>query len=88
MPTRLPASAKLAMSAGPSPSAGPLMDACAACAAAQVIAAAAGPPWDSGGFAALLEQARTALKVGTVTGVTVERGPAVTAGAALCHLKD
>jgi ATP-dependent helicase HrpA len=63
--SRLPASAKLAMSAGPYPGAGALLDDCAACAADQVIAEAGGPAWDAEGFAALLEKARTALPPAT-----------------------
>jgi ATP-dependent helicase HrpA len=63
--SRLPASAKLAMAAGPYPNAGALMDDCAACAADQVIADAGGPAWDAAGYAALLEKARTALPPAT-----------------------
>jgi ATP-dependent helicase HrpA len=63
--SRLPASAKLAMSAGPYPSVSALLDDCAACAADQVIAEAGGPAWDAEGFAALLETARTALPPAT-----------------------
>ncbi|MGE5134906.1 MAG: ATP-dependent RNA helicase HrpA [Gemmatimonadota bacterium] len=63
--SRLPASAKLAMAAGPYPGAGALIDDCAACAADEVIAAAGGPPWDADGYAALLERARTELPPAT-----------------------
>jgi ATP-dependent RNA helicase HrpA len=59
--SRLPASAKLAMSGHPYPSAGALLDDCAACAADQVIADAGGPAWDAGSFTRLLEAARSAL---------------------------
>ncbi len=63
--SRLPASAKLALSRHPYPSAGALLDDCAACAADQVVADAGGPAWDAAGFARLLESARSAL--GSVT---------------------
>jgi ATP-dependent helicase HrpA len=63
--SRLPASAKLAMSRHPYPGAGALLDDCSACAADQVIADAGGPAWDAAGFASLLEAARSAL--GSVT---------------------
>ncbi|MBO0775139.1 MAG: ATP-dependent RNA helicase HrpA, partial [Actinobacteria bacterium] len=69
--SRLPASAKLAMSAGPYPGAGALLDDCAACAADQVIADAGGPAWDEASFAALLERARTALPPATAGVVSV-----------------
>ena len=65
--SRLPATAKLAMSRGPYPGAGALMDDCAACAADQVIAEADGPAWDAAGFARLLETARLRLPPATVT---------------------
>ncbi len=52
--SRLPVSAKLAMSRHPYPSTGALLDDCAACAADQVIADAGGPAWDAAGFARLL----------------------------------
>jgi ATP-dependent helicase HrpA len=64
---RLPVSAKLAMSRQPYPSMDALLDDCAACAADQVIAEAGGPAWDSGGFAHLLETARSRLGAATVT---------------------
>lgn len=59
--SRLPVSAKLAMSRHPYPSAGALLDDCAAAAADQVIMEAGGPVWDAAGFARLLEAARTGL---------------------------
>ena len=59
--SRLPTSAKLAMSRHPYPSAAALLDDCAATAADQVIIEAGGPVWDAAGFARLLEAARTAL---------------------------
>jgi ATP-dependent helicase HrpA len=61
--SRLPVTAKLAMSRSPYPSPAALFDDCAACAADQVIAEAGGPAWDAAGFAQLLEAARTALPV-------------------------
>jgi len=66
--SRLPVSAKLAMSRHPYPSAAALLDDCAACAADQVIAEAGGPAWDAEGFAALLAAARSVLAV-TAVGV-------------------
>jgi ATP-dependent helicase HrpA len=59
--SRLPANATLAISRHPYPSAGALLDDCAACAADQVIAGAGGPAWDAAGFARLLAAARSAL---------------------------
>jgi ATP-dependent helicase HrpA len=64
--SRLPVSAKLAMSRHPYPSTGALFDDCAACAADQVIAEAGGPAWDAEGFAHLLAAARARLAVHTV----------------------
>ena len=61
--SRLPVTAKLAMSRSPYPSPAALFDDCAACAADQMIAEAGGPAWDAAGFAQLLEAARTALQV-------------------------
>jgi ATP-dependent helicase HrpA len=61
--SRLPVTAKLAMSRSPYPSPAAVFDDCAACAADQVIADAGGPAWDAAGFAQLLEAARTALPV-------------------------
>ncbi|MDX6395792.1 MAG: ATP-dependent helicase HrpA [Streptosporangiaceae bacterium] len=63
--SRLPVNATLAMSRHPYPSAGALLDDCAACAADQVIADAGGPAWDAGGFARLLEEARSSLPAAT-----------------------
>lgn len=59
----LPVSAKLAMSSHPYPSAGALLDDCAACAADQVIASAGGPAWDAEGFGRLAAAARSDLAV-------------------------
>ena len=56
--SRLPVSAKLAMSRHPYPSTDALLDDCAAAAADQVITEAGGPAWDEAGFARLLEAAR------------------------------
>ncbi len=64
--SRLPVSAKLAMSRHPYPSTSALFEDCAACAADQVIADAGGPAWDADGFAHLLEAARARLAVLTV----------------------
>ncbi len=61
--SRLPVTAKLAMSRSPYPNPAALLDDCAACAADQVITEAGGPAWDAAGFAQLLETARTALPV-------------------------
>jgi ATP-dependent helicase HrpA len=66
---RLPVNAKLAMSRSPYPSIGSLLDDCAACAADQVIADAAGPPRDAAGFARLVEQARPALPLAVARAV-------------------
>ena len=59
--SRLPVSAKLAMSRHPYPDTDALLADCAACAADQVIADAGGPAWDADGFARLLETARSRL---------------------------
>jgi ATP-dependent helicase HrpA len=59
--SRLPVSAKLAMSRHPYPSADALLADCAACAADQLIADAGGPAWDAAGFGRLLESARARL---------------------------
>ena len=61
--SRLPVTAKLAMSRHPYPSADALLEDCAACAADQVIAAAGGPARDAAGFENLLAAARVALAV-------------------------
>jgi ATP-dependent helicase HrpA len=63
--SRLPVSAKLAMSRHPYPSTDALLDDCAAAAADQVITEAGGPAWDEAGFARLLEAARLALAART-----------------------
>ena len=63
--SRLPVSAKLAMSRHPYPSTDALLDDCAAAAADQVITEAGGPAWDEAGFARLLEAARDALAART-----------------------
>jgi ATP-dependent helicase HrpA len=59
--SRLPVSAKLALSRHPYASAIALLDDCAACAADDIIARSGGPVWDSGGYAKLLEAARSSL---------------------------
>jgi ATP-dependent helicase HrpA len=76
--SRLPVSAKLAMSRHPYSSVSALLDDCAACAADQVIAEAGGPAWDAEGFAQLLEAARSRLAVNTV-GVVGAAGRALAA---------
>jgi ATP-dependent helicase HrpA len=63
--SRLPVSAKLAMSRHPYPSTDALLADCAACAADQVISDAGGPAWDADGFGHLLAAARPRL--GAVT---------------------
>jgi ATP-dependent helicase HrpA len=63
--SRLPVSAKLAMSRHPYPSTDALLDDCAAAAADQVITEAGGPAWDGAGFARLLEAARSVLAART-----------------------
>jgi len=62
---RLPDEQKLALSRNPYPGIGGLLDDCVACAAAQVIEDAGGPPWDAGGFARLVAEARSALPLAT-----------------------
>ncbi len=64
--SRLPVSAKLAMSRGPHQGASALLDDCAACAADELIAASGGPAWDAAGFERLLDAARAGLAVATV----------------------
>jgi ATP-dependent helicase HrpA len=68
---RLPASAKLAMSRHPYPSAGALIDDCAAATADEIIRATGGPAWDAGAFAGLLEAARSRLRIETADVVGV-----------------
>ena len=63
--SRLPVSAKLAMSRHPYPSTDALLEDCAAAAADQVIIEAGGPAWDEAGFARLLEAARSGLAART-----------------------
>jgi ATP-dependent helicase HrpA len=63
--SRLPVSAKLAMSRHPYPSTDALLDDCAAAAADQLITEAGGPAWDEAGFARLLEAARSGLAART-----------------------
>ena len=66
--SRLPVTAKLAMSRHPYASAAALLDDCATCAADQVIARAGGPARDAEGFAKLLAAARSELAA-TAAGV-------------------
>ena len=63
--SRLPVSAKLAMSRHPYPSTDALLEDCAAAAADQVITEAGGPAWDEAGFTRLLEAARASLAART-----------------------
>ena len=63
--SRLPVSAKLAMSRHPYPGTGALLEDCAAAAADQVITEAGGPAWDEAGFTRLLEAARANLAART-----------------------
>jgi ATP-dependent helicase HrpA len=72
--SRLPVTAKLAMSRSPYPGPAALLDDCAACAADQVIAEAGGPAWDAAGFARLLETARTVLPVAAADVVSAVAG--------------
>jgi ATP-dependent helicase HrpA len=65
--SRLPVSAKLAMSRQPYPTIGALLDDCAACAADLLIAEEGGPAWDAEGFASLLDAARSRLGVHAVS---------------------
>jgi ATP-dependent helicase HrpA len=62
---RLPNEQKLALSRNPYSGIGALLDDCVACAAAQVIEDAGGPPWDADGFARLAGEARSALPLAT-----------------------
>ncbi len=59
--SRLPTSAKLAMSRHPYRNAGELVDDCAAAAADEIVASAGGPAWDADTFARLLDAARSSL---------------------------
>ena len=63
--SRLPVSAKLAMSRHPYPGTAALLEDCAAAAADQVISEAGGPAWDQAGFTKLLEAARANLAART-----------------------
>jgi ATP-dependent helicase HrpA len=63
--SRLPVSAKLAMSRHPYPGTDALLEDCAAAAADQVITEEGGPAWDEAGFARLLEAARAGLAART-----------------------
>ena len=63
--SRLPVSAKLAMSRHPYPGTEALLEDCAAAAADQVITESGGPAWDEAGFARLLEAARAGLAART-----------------------
>jgi ATP-dependent RNA helicase HrpA len=65
--SRLPVAAKLALSSGPYPDAGSLLDDCVTCASDLVITEAGGPSWDAEGFAGLLAAARTRLAAVTAT---------------------
>ena len=69
--SRLPVSAKLAMSRHPYPGTDALLEDCAAAAADQVITGAGGPAWDEAGFARLLEAARAGLAARTADVVAV-----------------
>ncbi len=63
--SRLPTSAKLALSRNPYANAGALLDDCAAAAADEIVAEAGGPAWDAASFARLLEATRMSLRVRT-----------------------
>jgi ATP-dependent helicase HrpA len=63
--SRLPTSAKLAMSRHPYVSAMAELDDCAAAAADEIIAENGGPAWDAESFAKILEAARVSLRVRT-----------------------
>jgi ATP-dependent helicase HrpA len=63
--SRLPVSAKLAMSRHPYPGTDALLEDCAAAAADQLIIDAGGPAWDEAGFARLLEAGRADLAART-----------------------
>ncbi len=63
--SRLPTSAKLAMSRHPYASAAAELDDCAAAAADEIIAGNGGPAWDAESFARLLDAARASLRVKT-----------------------
>ncbi len=69
--SRLPTSAKLAMSRHPYASAADLLDDCAACAADEIIVRAGGPARDAQAFEVLLEAARMSLRAETANVVSV-----------------
>jgi ATP-dependent helicase HrpA len=69
--SRLPTSAKLAMSRHPYQSAGELVDDCAACAADDIIGQAGGAAWDQNAFAGLVEAARSSLRAKTADVISV-----------------
>jgi ATP-dependent helicase HrpA len=69
--SRLPTSAKLAMSRHPYRNAGELVDDCAACAADEIISQDGGPAWDADVFAGLVEAARLSLRARTAEVVSV-----------------
>ncbi len=61
--SRLPTSAKLALSRNPYANAGALLDDCAAAAADEIVVEAGGPAWDAEAFAKLLDATRLSLRV-------------------------
>jgi ATP-dependent helicase HrpA len=69
--SRLPTTAKLAISRHPYASAGDLLDDCAACAADEIIARGGGPAWDAKAFEVLLEAARMSLRAQTADVVSL-----------------
>jgi ATP-dependent helicase HrpA len=88
--SRLPTSAKLAMSRHPYRNAGDLVDDCAASAADEIIDEAGGPAWDEPAFEALLEAARMSLRAKTADVISVVArvlGEAHTVEAALDRAK-
>jgi ATP-dependent helicase HrpA len=100
---RLRSEQKLALSRNPYPGIGALLDDCVACAAAQVIEDAGGPPWDAGGFARLVAEARSALPLATARVLDVvaqvleaaheaearlQRGPAPALAAAVADARE
>ncbi len=69
--SRLPTSAKLAMSRHPYANAAAELEDCAAAAADEIIAENGGPAWDAESFAKLTEAARASLRVKTAEVVSV-----------------
>jgi len=69
--SRLPTSAKLAMSRHPYQNASAELDDCAAAAVDEIIAENGGPAWDAASFAKLLEATRQSLRVKTADVVSV-----------------